>query len=710
MSETKKSLLPKVFFIVVLLVGLGIGAAYLAGLFMLVWGKAPVAELGFSTYYQYWYHFHEVPAYAKPLRLSALGAVVVAFGIPFFLVMAATSAKNRRSLHGSARFARSEEIRKAGLFADNGVIVGKVGDRYMMCNERFVLLAAPTRSGKGTGFAVPNALNWQDSMVVLDIKNELFKITAGFRAKHGQDVFLFNPFAEDLHTSRYNPLGYVRDGDFRVGDLIAIGEVFYPSGGKDAFFDDQARNLFVGLGLYLCETPFLPRTIGEMLRQSSGKGQPIKNYLQGIINARNFILGSEGNVVGEREWCEGDAGLPPLSGECVDSINRFLSTSDNTRSSILASFNAPLTIWTNPIVDAATSANDFDLREVRKRRMSVYIGITPDHLAEAGRLVGLLFSQLVNLNTKELPENNPALKYKCFMLLDEFTAIGKIPIMVKAVSYMAGYGLFPAFIIQSNAQLRAETCYGAEGALTITSNCALKILYEPNEQKDANDFSEVLGYETVKGISKGRQFGGAKGGGGRNENESDQRRALLLPQEIKEIGDHRQIVVTKGIKPIFCDKVRYFDDPVFMARLLPAPAIPLLDMDTHRARVQHRIRETTLADLEAGIDLSKLALDMSMLKFPPEGVEASPENIQALVDSFFDMIDAADCAEDGTSPPPSPEELAALDASAFTSDFNSIELAGLNEWPSDDEDFAKPIPQSGLIDLSRLEPESALQF
>ena len=42
---------------------------------------------------------------------------------------------------------------------------------------------------------------------------------------------------------------------------------------SEAFFNDQARNLFLGLGLLLLETPELPRTIGEMLRQ---KGYEMK--------------------------------------------------------------------------------------------------------------------------------------------------------------------------------------------------------------------------------------------------------------------------------------------------------------------------------------------------------------------------------------------------------------------------------------------------
>jgi type IV secretion system protein VirD4 len=104
-------------------------------------------------------------------------------------------------------------------------------------------------------------------------------------------------------------------------------------------------------------------------------------------------------------------GLPPLSMECVDALNRFTSTSDNTLSSILASFNVPLTIWVSPLVDAATAANDFDVRDVRKKRMTIYIGIPANKLAEAELLINLFFSQLINLNTDDLLHSKPELKY-----------------------------------------------------------------------------------------------------------------------------------------------------------------------------------------------------------------------------------------------------------------------------------------------------------
>ena len=65
------------------------------------------------------------------------------------------------------------------------------------------------------------------------------------------------------------------------------------------------------------------------------------------------------------------------------------------------------------IVDAATSADDFLLTDVRKQKMTIYIGIQPNKLAEARLIINLFFSQLINLNTKELPQSNKELRYQC---------------------------------------------------------------------------------------------------------------------------------------------------------------------------------------------------------------------------------------------------------------------------------------------------------
>ena len=534
---------------------------------------------------------------------SLFYASLLVYFVPLYVVLNGMLQKHRRALHGSARWANDKEIRNANLVQDDGIVIGKhKGEILRFPGQQFVLLAAPTRSGKGVGVVIPNLLTYTGSVVVLDIKQENYNITAGYRnSVLGQETWLFNPFAEDREpdtgradprTHRYNPLSSITDGVFRVGDILAIGNAIWPTGGKDAFWNDNARNLFLAIVLFLCEMqgrrlkdeslPHYPVTMGEVLRQSSGRGtgQSVKKYLQSLIET-----------------------YPWLSSECLDAMANFLSASDDVLASILSTFNAPLTIWRNPVVDAATSQNDFDLADVRTKPMSVYIGITPDHLEDAKLLINLVFSQLVNLNTKQLPQDNPQrYRYPCLLLMDEFTAIGKVNILAKAVSYIAGYNLRLLPIIQSLSQL--ESVYGREDTRTFVTNHAMQILFAPREQKDANEYSEMLGTFTEKGISESRskQILDPKGS---SESISDQKRALMLPQELKELGQWKEIVLLENTKPILCDKIRYYDNPAFTSRVMQPPVVPPLDLDLFVAKLQNRIRTLQDNDVKAdGSDLS----------------------------------------------------------------------------------------------------------
>jgi type IV secretion system protein VirD4 len=142
-----------------------------------------------------------------------------------------------------------------------------------------------------------------------------------------------------------------------------------------------------------------------------------------------------------------------------------------------------------------------------------------------------------------------------------------VAIIAKSIGQISGYNLRLMPVVQGISQLLSV--YGEHDARTIETNCAVQILYPPREQKDANEYSEMLGAYTAKAVSTGRSTPQRWGvnNGTRNENVSDQRRALMLPQELREMPWTSEIVIKAGIKPILCDKALYFADPVFMDRL-----------------------------------------------------------------------------------------------------------------------------------------------
>jgi len=529
----------------VLLIALAGLWAYLSGAIFLMAFNKDYNNATLLTFYQYWYHFRANPAVQSWLYLS--GGIALACVLSPLLVFLIPS---KKSLFGDARFAKTREIRKSGLFGEKGLIVGKYAGKYLTFDgQQHVIMSAPTRSGKGVGVVIPNLLNWPDSVVVLDIKQENWNLTSGYRQKYGQECFLFNPAATDYRTHRYNPLSYINtDQNFRIDDVQKIANMLFPDQpGTDVIWTATPRSFFLGVVLYLLETPGKPVTLGQVLRESLANGDG-SAYFTNIINDRAQTAN-------------------PLSAVCVRALNSYISiSSEKTRAGVITSFRSRLELWINPLVDAATSANDFDLRDIRKKRMSIYLGVTPDNLERLAPLMNLLFQQLIDVNTRELPNQNAALKYPCLLLMDEFTAIGKIGILSKGISYIAGYGLRMMPIIQSPSQL--FEVYGREAAQTFTTNHALQIVFPPkaSETHTAKDISEWLGYQTVKGVSesKGKELFSKRH---KSENISDQRRALLLPQEITGLGQHRELVILENLPPILANKIVYYKSHDFMDRL-----------------------------------------------------------------------------------------------------------------------------------------------
>jgi type IV secretion system protein VirD4 len=201
------------------------------------------------TVLKYAYYYGDLPQVRQALlRACAGGTVLVLFSAAVLLV------PRRRPLHGEARFATRREIAAAGLFGEQGIILGRIGRRCLMLRgQQGVVLAAPPRAGKGVGVVIPNLLNWPDSVICVDIKRENWTLTAGFRARSGQACFLFDPFAEDGRTARWNPFFYVSpDPSRQVNDLQRIAEMLYPDPPNvDPFWTASARSLFLGIALYL---------------------------------------------------------------------------------------------------------------------------------------------------------------------------------------------------------------------------------------------------------------------------------------------------------------------------------------------------------------------------------------------------------------------------------------------------------------------------
>jgi len=474
-------------------------------------------------------------------------------------------------LHGAARFARESEIKRHGFRSSAGIVLGRKGGRFLTFGgSEHVIVEAPTRSGKGTGIVIPNLLTWQGSVVVLDVKRENYDASAGFRAHYGQDVYLFNPTDREGRTARYNPLAYINrdDPDDVIIELQKIATMLFvaPDHGE-AFWSNGARTGFAGVGAWIAETSDEPLTMGAIYRHLN----------QG--DARGFFKKELGNP------------SLILSVGCRTALADFAGGSDNSFADVKKTITNVLGLWLNPLVDAATAASDFDLRQLRKRPISIYLGVSPDELDRIAPLYNLLFQQLIDLNVRELPgETTPI---PVLVILDEFARLGRASVIASAFSYVAGYGIRLLPVIQSRSQLRGV--YGEHVADEIVANCGVEVAFTPKELRVANDLSERIGYVGQDSITKSLTINGLLAN--RSKSISEQRRALMLPQELMQFSAGKLVLLRGGIPPIIGSKIAYFRNRFFKKRAMLPPLVPLIERRTQIATVPAPFRE--MSDEEA---------------------------------------------------------------------------------------------------------------
>lgn len=573
--------------------GFGVTVIALAGLGRLSWDLDPGAVPG------WFWHFRADPEVRRWLGIGLMAVVAAAL-----VAAVAIAQRMRPPLHGAARWATEADLRARGLRAAGGVVLGKRSGRLLTFGgSEHVMLYAPTRTGKGVGVVIPNLLSWPGSVVVLDIKRENWIATAGFRREHGQKVILFDPFDPEGRTARFNPLGHVdrTDPDAVLTLLQKLAAMLFPAPTHtDPFWSEAARTGFIGVGGLVAQTSDRPFSLGEIYAELTS-GDP-RERLSRLMSAR------------------GAAGQP-LHPAFVQALTDFCAASENTFASIKQTVTARLNIFLSPRVRAATDESDFDLADLRRRRISLYLCASPDNLPRVASLYGLLFQLLIDLNTRDLPSDEAPVEV--LVLLDEFARLGRVDVVANAFAYVAGYGLRLLCVLQSPAQLRA--IYGPDITEEIMSNCGVEVVFAPKELPVAQALSERLGFYTYQARSLSRPSG--LGSGRRTQTRSDQRRALMLPQELMQMDRDHLIVLTAGAPPVKGRKLAFYREPAFAARVCQPPPAPAALSVAATARPAPPAQSLTLAETTEVLAAEGLE--------PPPPHGASDADVEAWVDRFL---------------------------------------------------------------------------
>ncbi|WP_375458492.1 type IV secretory system conjugative DNA transfer family protein [uncultured Enterovirga sp.] len=500
------------------------------------WGllRMQNADRSAGTFLIAWEHFQARLAY-PPTRVEALVRAMLAAGgvVAFCLAAALFAVVNRRQMpFGSARFGTLLEAAKQGLTGKQGIVLGKLGGATIRSDEpAHILVVGPSRSGKGTGFVLPNGYLWQGSAVFFDPKRENFEALANHRRAMGNQVFMFSPGSNDTH--RYNPLDFVRRDERMATDCLVVASFVIPEKADDTWAG-AGRLLLSALIGYVLSSPLIAgaqhmRAVARM----TTTGKDISSVLRAIVRT-------------EREH------LPTW---VADSFNQYIALEPETRNSAMFNVNMAMSLWNNGLISAATETSDFDIRELRRRPMTIFIGCTIAELAIFRPLIRILFQQIHDLMMVRLP--GPDEPHQVLLMLDEFYHVGRMDSLISKITISAGYGFRMAIVMQDIAQL--DELYGKNTRITTVSGSQIKLFIQINDLETSEFVSEMLGETTqvykTPVVRPGQGIFAPRGWAPHYTP-----RPLRSPLELREMSARLSILMVKNSRSFELTKIRHYRD------------------------------------------------------------------------------------------------------------------------------------------------------
>jgi type IV secretory pathway TraG/TraD family ATPase VirD4 len=451
--------------------------------------------------------------------------------------------------HGSAHFGTAAIGTRhlAPAAPADAFVLGYLPDASRKGDARFrqdghILTCAPTGAGKGVGGVIPNLLDYPGSAFVLDFKGENYAVTARARRELGQQVILVDPFGITGNTG--HALNWLDTLDPNSPDVVSraagLADMLVAVEGNDAdsHWTDTARELLRGLLVYVATLPADRRTMAEL---------------------RRIVTASERDLADTLDEMQAN----PERGQRIPAraAAAHLNRPERERGSVLSTVVRHTAWLDDPRLCAALARSDFNLADLKRQPMTVYLAIPPDRLrACLGFVRGFIGLALDGVTTAP---GKPV--HRVAFFLDEFGQLGRMDRLADSVTLLRGYGAQLWLFVQDLSQLKAVYPRW-QSFLANTS----QQFFGTADFDTARYLSGALGQQTIRyetqNVSQSSGTWGKPGSSSSGTGEHLQGRALLTPDEVMRLGPTRPIVLVSGEPPYLLDRVSYLTDPAYAGR------------------------------------------------------------------------------------------------------------------------------------------------
>ena len=391
-------------------------------------------------------------------------------------------------------------------------------DALQYRGDRHMVTIAPTGSGKNTTMQTPALMDYEGSALVIDPKGQLAAITGKHRCeKHGQRVVCINPFEVlGLPTVAYNPLRYLNPKILSfASDCRRVAEGLVDQK-KGDHWEISALEAVTVLIMWTCcyEDNKSLVTVRQLLN------------LPDDLRAAHFQ---------KIAMCS-----RPEIGE---GANRYTTLDSKEVRDCLQTAVVQLGFLRDPAIErvldgAGSGLPEISFSDLKRNRQTVYLIIPPHLLHTHGRFLRLMvmsaLGEFIHEETK--PEK------EVLFMLDEFAALGYMPLIESAASFIREYRVKLWIITQNIPDLKKLYGNHWEGFI---SAAGLVQFFTPNDLETATYVSQRSGVKIE--IRRGKSTSFSAGGESASISETEYQVPRMSVQDVLGFEASGQVLLCPNI-------------------------------------------------------------------------------------------------------------------------------------------------------------------
>lgn len=443
----------------------------------------------------------------------------------------------RKEEYGSAKWGSVYQVNRKYAdcnYCDNHLLTQNVSmglDGKVHKRNLNTVVCGGSGAGKTRGYCLPNAMNCNSSMVIIDSKGEITRFTGALLEREGYVVKVLDLI--DMSRSHcYNPFAYIKDDNDvqrMVTNLFKSTTPNKNAQSQDPFWDTSAQMLLSALIYYLVyEAPEYEQNFAmvmEMLRAGEVK-EDDEDYQSPLDELFERLEMRDPEHI------------------AVKYYKNYKSGSGKTLKSIQITLAARLEKFNIPAVASLMMTDELELASLGEKKTALFC-ILPDNDSSFNFIIGLLYLNVFQqLFYRADHVYGGRLPVPVHFLMDEFANVQLPEDFETLCSVMRSRNIYVSIILQGIGQLKKLF---EKSWQVILANCDSFLYLGGNDEETLKLVTGMLGKETIDTNTYGKTSGRS---GSYSTNYQSTGRELLTVDEIRMLDNGYALLFIRGERPL----------------------------------------------------------------------------------------------------------------------------------------------------------------